>query len=220
MDKRLWPVVCYLRMRSIIRKNYNMPECAAGTVADKLFGDLESNPRRIQSERVENILDLLARLGKNERDWVAFTQLGKELGRYEWHYGLTLSSSGLRAMLFFKKMSEEDEWEYAAVRFLLSLVPHHISRLRRCAYDGCRGWFFAAKREDQKFCKRGACRQSHYDSAPEMREHKKLYMRKHRDVKKKREEREDRRNERVGFRGPVKLRARAEMKGSAKKSLR
>ena len=78
-----------------------------------------------------------------------------------------------------------------------------------------KGWFFAAKREDQKFSKRGACRQNHYDSVPELREHKKLYIQKYRDEEKKREER---RNMRIGFRGPVKRRARAETKRSAKKS--
>src|SRR5271166_1075131 len=177
MDKLPRRVLCYLRMSVIIHKNNSMPEWVAGAVADRLFRHLESNPHLIQSKRVEHILDLLSRLGESDRDWIAFTQLGGALGRYEWHYGLTLSSSGLRAMLYFtKKMSEEDEWEYEAVRSLLSLVPHHINRLRRCAYDGCKGWFFAAQREDQKFCKRGACRQNHYDSAPEMREHKKLYM--------------------------------------------
>lgn len=154
-----------------------MPEWVAGAVADKLFRHLETKPNLIQSKRVELILDSLSRLGRNERDWIAFHQLREPLKRYEWHYGLTLSSGGLQARLeFTKRMSEEDEWEYNAVRFLLRLVPHHINRLRRCAYDGCKRWFFADKREDQKFCKRGACRQNHYDSDTERREQKRKKM--------------------------------------------
>jgi hypothetical protein len=203
-------VLCYLLMRTINRKNDSMSEWVAGAVADRLFRHLESHPHLIQSKRVEHILGLLSRLGENEWDWVAFTQLREPLRRYKWRYGLTLSSSGLRTSLFFgDDMSEEDEWEYGAVRFLLSLVPHHINRLRRCAYDGCQGWFFAAQREDQKFCKRGTCRQNHYDSTPEMREHKRLYMQKYRDDEKTCEER---RKAQEGFRGRVKYRA--------KKSLR
>jgi hypothetical protein len=90
---------------------------------------------------------------------------------------------------FTKRMSAEDEWEHRAVRFLLSLVPHHINRLRRCAYVGCKGWFFAEKREDQKFCKRGACRQNYYDSDPEQRERKKEKMRENRKWHREQEQR-------------------------------
>jgi hypothetical protein len=190
-----------------------MPESVAGAVADRLFSHLEIHPRLIQSKRIEHILGLLSRLGESDRDWIAFTQLREALGRYEWRYGLTLSTSGLRARLFFTtKMSEEDEWEYEAVRFLLGLVPHLMNRLRRCAYDRCKGWFFAARRQDQKFCKRGTCRQNHYDTTPEMREHKKLYMQMYRKEEKKRQER---RNMRL-----AKRRAHAETKRSTKKSLR
>src|ERR1700689_2384973 len=164
-------------MKALIRKNDRMPEWVTGAFAGELFRHLETKPNLIQSKRVEHILDSLSRLGRKERDWIAFTHLREPLKRYEWHYGLTLSSGGLRARLeFTKKMSEEDEWEQKAVRFLLSLVPHHIHRLRRCAYDGCKGWFFAEKREDQKFCKRGACRQNYYDSDTKRRERKKAKM--------------------------------------------
>jgi hypothetical protein len=149
-----------------------------GAAADELFRHIETKPNLIQSNRVEHILDLLSRLGKNKWNWVAFNQLREPLKKYKWHYGLVLGHGGLSARLdFTKEMSEEDEWEHKAVRFLLSLVPHHINRLRRCAYGGCKRWFFAEKREDQKFCKRGACRQNYYDSDPERREQKKAKMR-------------------------------------------
>jgi hypothetical protein len=169
-----------------IRKNKIMPEWAAGEVAGGIFRYLEANPHRPQSERVELILDLLSRLGENERDFFSFTQLREPLRRYEWRYGLTLSSAGLSARLVFtKEMSEEDEWEHGAVRFLMSLVPHQIYRLRRCAYYGCRGWFFAAKRDDQEFCKRGACRQNYYDSDPVRRKQKAEKMKENREWHKK-----------------------------------
>jgi hypothetical protein len=167
-------------MNTLIRKN-DVPGWVTGAFADELFRHLETKPNLIQSKRVAHMLNLLSRLGKNEGDWPAFTHLREPLKRYQWRYGLTLSSSGLQARLeFTKEMSDKDEWEHKAVRFLLSLVPHHLNRLRRCAYDGCNGWFFAEKREDQKFCKRGACRQNYYDSDKERRERKKEKMRENR----------------------------------------
>jgi len=126
------------------------------------------------------------------------------LNRYEWHYGLTLGSSGLQAELMFtKELGDEDAWEHRAVRFLMSLVPHRINRLRRCAYTGCNKWLYAAKRADQQFCERGNCRQNHYDTQPETRDKKKLYMRKRRAKEKKREEKS---KKAIGYRGPVKRR--------------
>ena len=188
MDKARIRVICFLRMCANIRKN-ELPEWVAGSVADKLFWRLDANPHLLQSKRIENILELLSRLGRNERDFPAFSQLGDALKRYQWRYGLELSSSGLSAGLrFAKEMSEEDEWEYDAVRFLVNLVPRRINRLRRCAYDGCKGWFFAVKRVDQQFCKRGACRQNSYDNNPAIREKKKRKMREIRATEKKRGE--------------------------------
>jgi hypothetical protein len=150
-------------------------------IAEDLFQRLETKTNLIQSKRVGHILESLARLGRNKGDWIAFNQLREPLKKYEWHFGLTLGSDGLNARLdFTKEMSKEDAWEHRAVRFLLSLVPHHINRLRRCAYDGCNGWFYAAKREDQEFCKRGACRQNYYDSDPKRREKKRINMQKNR----------------------------------------
>lgn len=176
-------------MKHTIRKNESLPECVAGAVAEDIFRHLEVRPKSKQAERVERILDLLSRLGRG--DVAAFFQKGEMLNRYEWHYGLTYSRGrGLRAELTFtKELPEEDAWEHRAVRFLLGLVPHNIHRLRRCAYEGCNGWFFAEKRADQTFCKRGVCRQNYYDSAPEMRESKKLYMRQYRKDLKEQDQR-------------------------------
>lgn len=171
-------------MSSRIRKNaiFPFPILVEGELANRLVHHLETKPHLIQSKRVERILHLLSRLGENEWDLYTFSQLREPLQRYEWHYGLTLSrGKGLGTELrFTKNMSEEDEWEHNAVRFLLSLVPHRINRLRRCAYDGCKGWFFAEKRDDQTFCKRGSCRQNHYDDDPKRREKKKANMRENR----------------------------------------
>jgi hypothetical protein len=174
-------------MKSLIRKNEKTPgwvrlglaqrgfDSLEDAMADELFRHLEARPKSKQAERVEQILDLLSRLGRG--DQAVFFQKGNLLSRYEWRYGLTFSGKrGLRAELMFtKELAEEDAWEYRAVRFLMSLVPHRINRLRLCVE--CNGWFFAAKRERQKFCKRGACRQKHYDSDPARRMHKKKYMR-------------------------------------------
>jgi len=180
-------------MKSVIRKNGDVPEWARlglaqrgfqsleDAMADELFRHLEARPKSKQAERVEQILDLLSRLGRGDQS--AFFQKGDLLSRYEWHYGLTFSGRrGLRAELMFtKELAEEDAWEYRAVHFLMSLVPHRINRLRRCADEGCGKWFYAAKRDDQQFCG-GNCRQRHYDSDPAMRKRKRKYMREYRDL--------------------------------------
>jgi hypothetical protein len=169
-------MVCYLCMKSIIRKNERLSTSVSGAVFGELFRHLEARPKSRQAERVERILDLLSRLGHG--DTAAFFQKGDLLSRYEWRYGLTFSRGrGLSAELMFtKELPEEDAWEYRAVRFLMSLVPDRINRLRRCADEGCKKWFFAATREDQQYCG-GNCRQRHYDSDPAKRAHKKKYMR-------------------------------------------
>ncbi|MGA2990565.1 MAG: hypothetical protein ABSD88_08820 [Candidatus Korobacteraceae bacterium] len=201
-------------MKSFIRKNAfvrALPARVEGKIAEKLFRDLEVRPQSIQSKRVEQVLERLSRLGQG--DWAAFFQKSDLLNRYEGHPSLALSRSGLRVDMVAKHLSEEDEWEHQAVFFLLSLVPHRINRLRRCAHDGCKRWFYA-KRNDREWCS-GACKQRNYESTPEQRESKKLYMRKYRVDQKEREERQKRA---VGFRGRVMRRA--ETKRSAKKPLR
>jgi hypothetical protein len=173
-----------LTMKSIYRKN-RIAEWANEALIEQLFRRLETKPNLPQSKRVMHILELLARLGSNKGDWLAFHQIREPLKKYKWHYGLTLGSSGLRPWLFTEKMASANEWEYNAVRFLLSLIPHDINRLRRCEYDGCQRWFFAEKTRKQKFCKRGACRQNHYDSDPERRAQKRKKMRELRQLHKR-----------------------------------
>lgn len=197
-------------MKSLIRKNEFAPDsAAAGVIANHLFRHLEARPKSKQAERVEQILEKLSRLGRG--DVAAFFQNGDLLSRYEWHYRLTYSGSrGLRAELMFtKELPEEDAWEYRAVRFLMSLVPHHINRLRRCADAKCNKWFFAARREDQQYCS-GNCRQHHYDSDPVRRAAKREYMRD--DYRPKQRKIEEMRKHGVKFRDSVNRRA--------KKSLR
>lgn len=167
-------------MRTTIRK-HDKPDRATSYIADELFKRLEAEPDTIQSKRVGHVLALLARLGQNEWDFPTFTQLREPLRRYKWRYGLTLGKGGLRAELAFtEKMSGADEWEHRMIRWLMSLVPHHIDRLRRCAFEGCKRWLFAGDRYDQKFCKGRACRQLHHDSDPKHREQKNERMRENR----------------------------------------
>jgi len=171
-------------------------------IADDLFRHLEAKPHLAQSKRVAHILDLLSLLGRNNRDFYSFNQLREPLKRYQWHYGLVLSSSGLQAMLgFTKEMSEENEWEHKAVRFLLSLVPHDLHRLRRCADAACNRWFFAAKSGKKEFCS-GNCKQHNYDSDPEMRRKKRESMRTHR-IKERRRDEDVKRA--IAFRGRSKV---------------
>lgn len=167
-------------MRAHIRKNEFLPKRLEGVVAEDLFRHLEAHPQTAQSKRIAHILEALSRLARG--DWHAFSQLDDLLTRYEWHYGLIVEQGSLRAEPIFarKLLEKEDKWEHLAVRFLMSLVPDRIDRLRRCRYEGCRGWFFADKRYDQNFCKRSSCRQNYYDSDPGRRERKKAKMRENR----------------------------------------
>lgn len=214
MDNAQCGVKYYLQMRTLIRKNAFMPAWVAGGAAEKIvFRRLDEEPNLIQSKRVQHILDLIAGLEENKGrllGYYAFTQLREPLKRYKWRYALAL---GTGLSVFDSpagEMSEADEWEHWAVRFLLSLVPRDIHRLRRCAYDGCKGWFFAAKRVDQKFCKRGVCRQNYYDSDTEQRERKKAKMRENRKWHKEDKQRAKARLGSEGKQKPGKSRARAE----------
>lgn len=222
MDKLLRRVLCYLRMRAIIHKNDIMPSHRDPENFESIFWHIREHPEEPQSKRIEEVLELLSGL----RDDLSMpekirviTGLRYVLSNYRWSVQVSPTSEGFRAIYFPAdrgKLSSSDKWEYEAVRDLLDLVPYlgKQPRIRRCAE--CEEWFFAAKREDQQWCG-GICRQRHYDSAPEMREKKKLYMRDYREKEKKREER---RKMRIGVRGPAKRRARAETKRSAKTSLR
>jgi hypothetical protein len=180
-------------MKAIIRKNDISQAKLMGAVADEIFRHLESRPDSARSRRVAQILELLSRIGRG--DAAAFFGKGDLLSRYKWHYGLTYSKSrGLCAdLVFTNDLGAEAAWEYRAVRFLMGLVPNHINRLRRC--EGCNLWLFAAGRADQVFCKRGACRQAHYDDDPERRKRKAAYMKKLRADVKDRAIRDDRRAE-------------------------
>jgi hypothetical protein len=167
-------------MRSVIRKNGLSLDHG---IAEEIFGRLETRPNLPQSRRVAHILELLSRLGENNRDFFVFRQLGQPLKRYKWHYGLVLGKELNARLQFTDEMSKANEWEHNAVRFLLSLVPHNLSRLKRCTF--CNRWLFAEKRWDQKFCKRGACRQNHYDNDPSRKEHKRELMRENRKLHQK-----------------------------------
>jgi len=205
IERPLAHVVSFLRFMRQHRKNAHKLEWVTGAVADDVFRYLEAKPHLPQSKRVEHILEMLSRLGRSNGDIgdiYVLNQLRGPLKRYEWHYGLMLGSRGLRAeLLFTREMSEEDKWEHRAVRFLLSLVPNHLHRLRRCADKTCQRWFFAAKSGKREFCSDN-CKQHHYDSDPQMRKKKREKMRKHRIVVK---ELEEKRKRAIGFKGRVKL---------------
>jgi hypothetical protein len=222
MDKLLRRVVCYLRMKAIIHKNEVLPSHLDPEQFESIFWHIRERPEKPQSKRVEEVLKLLSslRYDLSTRDkGQVLTRLRNALRRYQWVSFISPTSEGLRVIRGIAdraNLSEDDLWEYWAVGTLLDIVPYlgNRPRIRRCAE--CQEWFFAAKRDDKRWCDRN-CRQRHYDSAPEMRESKRLYMRNYRDEEKKREER---RKRSVGFRGRVKRRAGVEAKRGAKKSVR
>jgi hypothetical protein len=168
------------------------------SAADEIFSHLETRPNSVRSRRVTEILELLSRIGHG--DAAAFFGKRDLLSRYKWHYGLTYSRGhGLCAdLVFTENLSAEAAWEYRAVRFLMSLVPDNINRLRRCASEGCNRWFFAATAK-RIFCKRGACRQNHYDNDPERRKSKAAHMKELRKAEKDRAERAEKDARREGF---------------------
>ncbi len=210
MDRLLGRVVCYLCMNVIIRKNEPLPTHLDPEQFEAIFWHIREHPEQPQSKRVEEVLELVSNL----RDDLStpegirvITRLRNVLSRYRWGVKVSPTSKGFHVSHFPANrgmLSSSDEWEYGAVRALLDLVPYlgKRPRIRRCAETGCRKWFFAAKREDRQWCSPN-CRQRHYDSDPEMRKSKKLYMRKYRADEKKREES---RKRGVGFRGRVKHR--------------
>jgi hypothetical protein len=201
-------------MKDIIRKNDNLPIHLDRERFEEVFRDISKHPEKPQSKRVEECLELLSSLREDlrglERVQIV-TRLGHLLSAYQWVVQISPTPKGFRAIRLIAdrgRLSQDDLWEREAIRDLLDVVPYigKQPRIRRCAE--CNEWFYAAKREDQQWCSSN-CRQHHYDSDPEMRGRKKLYMRKHRVEEKKREESIKRR---VGFGSRVK--------SSAKKSLR
>ena len=158
-------------MNTPSRKQRKLPDHLDEVDLGALFTRLEERPETPQSKRVERLLDLLSRLrGRlSTRDAKeAFTGLLYALSRYRWVRRVAFTREGFRVLSFVADrgyLSEDDSWEYAAVRDLLDIVPYlgDPPRIRRCADQACQKWFFAANRSDQKFCC-GNCRQHYYDS--------------------------------------------------------
>jgi hypothetical protein len=173
-----------------MRKNDILPfHLDPEQLEDGVFRALREQPEKEQCKRVEALLSLFAKLradASTRTKMEAVTGLRNRLSRYKWTFQVfpwrdrfyanwTAGDKGLEA---------DDAWEYRAVQLLLEMVPYlgKSPRIRRC--EECNAWFFAATREDQRWCNRN-CRQRHYDSSPETRESKKLYMREYRATMKK-----------------------------------
>jgi hypothetical protein len=177
-----------------------------------IFRYIREHPEKAQSRRVEEFLELFSNLrddlGNSERVRIVL-RLRNLLSAYQWVVQISPTPQGFSAIHMIadrERLSRDDLWERKAVADLLKLLPYlgKRPRIRRCAYDGCKDWFFAAKREDQEFCKRGTCRQNAHDSDPEKRERKKLYMRELRLREKKRQEHS---KKIIGFGSRIKVRA-------------
>jgi hypothetical protein len=171
-------------MRAQIRKQKPNPIDIKQEWED-LFWHLQERPNAPESKNIEKILGLFAAIG------TAVTGKGADLNRlrialsqYKWVTYVANTPSGycvIRVPAERQKLSKAEEWEYRAVGLLLNVVPSigERPRIRRCAE--CDEWFYAAAREDQKFCKRANCRQAHYEKDPEKRQKKRdkmhdLYM--------------------------------------------
>ena len=186
----------YLRMSPFIRQNELMRQHLDPEQFQKIFWQIRNYPEKPQSKRIVELFELFGSL----HDGLSATQRGRIISRlrhvlsgYRWEVQVSPSREWFRASYFpadEDKLSEDDQQEYRVVRVLLDLLPldGKMHRIRRCAEPSCKKWFFAATRGDQRFCSEN-CRKRHYDSDPKNRENKKRYMRRHRENKRKREER-------------------------------
>jgi hypothetical protein len=195
-----------LTMISTYRKNELLPIHLDPEQFEAIFRHIREHSEQPQSKRVEEVLELLSGLRDDlttpEKIGV-ITRLRNVLSNYRWSVHVSPTREGLRVVHFPADrggLSPSDKWEYDAVRDLLELVPYvgKRPRIRRCAE--CKEWLFVTGR--RRFCDSSDrnCRQRHYDSKPEIRESKKLYMSKYREDEKKRQKN---RKTGVGFRGRV-----------------
>lgn len=174
----------FLFMKSIIRKNKILPDSLETVDLDAVFRRVAENPERPESARIEEILGLLSSLtgdltGIDRGN--ALARLSLALSRYTGFSRVVYAREGYRVAQFpANATTPEERWEYWVVSRLLELVPlaGKRPRIRRCGH--CKKWFFAASREDQKFCG-NICRQRNYDGDEARREDKKLHMRKLRE---------------------------------------
>jgi hypothetical protein len=153
-----------------------------------IFERLENGRKTEQSKRVGRILELLSSLGQNPRGLEAAnvtSELWHLLGRFRWvsRAHISRTAEGYRAI--FRRVPEEehlshaDKWEYDAVANLLEITdqPGALSRLRQCGNPECRRWLFTPKGKTRQFCdNKNVCKQRAFDSDPEQRETKRVYM--------------------------------------------
>lgn len=143
---------------------------------NEIFQHIRDYPEDEQSRRVEEIIELLSRLGgkssKIEKMQIV-TRLDRLLSAYTWVIRIAPGMDGFRVFHAVPK-GERDHWEREAIRDLLAVVPFlDEQRIRRCAE--CGKWLFAANLK-RKWCD-GNCRQHNYDSDPKRRRDKSRYMR-------------------------------------------
>ena len=143
-------------------------------ILDRLVKDPDSP----HSKRVRHILELLIELKKNVGSYAAIqtlAKLRKPIDRYRFKYHVAVGSRvSVGLATAESNPSQDDFWEYGAVRTLLEIVgkPGGLDRIRKCE---CGTLFVAAKRSDKTLCG-SACRQRKYDRDDTRRERKRAYM--------------------------------------------
>lgn len=167
-------------MKRSIRKKKN------GTVLDEVFlehiwGRLEAGPDSEQLRRVRRILDLLLDLKEQVGTLGALpvlTALRELIDRFTWVSEIAVTSTDVRVgMRGVGKLSQDDLWEYGAVRTLLDLVqkPKGLSLLRRCPM--CPKVFVANNRGRRRIFCTDACKMQHEYADPVKRANKLKNMR-------------------------------------------
>ena len=171
-------MVFFLHMSTLIRKNKtssNFAKVLLWHITDRL----ERNPASAHSKRVKHILELLIQIRESLGSLgvlIPLAELRPLLDRYRFMYVLGVGHK-IRAELGCAKAnaSQDDFWEYGAVRTLLELIeePGGLNRVRKC---DCGRLFFAEGRSDKTSCG-NVCRQRKYDQDGQRRETKRSYMR-------------------------------------------
>ena len=164
-------------MSSFIRKH---DETVVALLESGLYDVVErlnDYPDNDEVLRVGEILTLFSHLADEGRG-PARRKLARMLSRYRWEARVTLTSEGFIIIPFTAiGLTKAEKWEHDAISALLrTLSEDGKPRVRPCADKGCPRWFYAAKRDDQRFC-RGNCKQRNYDSDPDKRAKKAEHMR-------------------------------------------
>jgi hypothetical protein len=143
---------------------------------------IATNPGKPQSRKVEEVLELLSALGNgvDKREKMqTIARLNRLLRGCQWTARVSSLSAGLHVSFVTApgRLTDDDRWGHRAISYLLGIVPYlDRPRITRCGNAKCPAWLFTVKGKTRKFCDNNVCKQYAYDSNPDIRKRKSLYM--------------------------------------------